>query len=356
MNNMELARAQAREILSNNMAFRNLPIEEQKRMYQEVVREQAQHIARDGELSTGQNVSRRGTRNAPNKGKLPVRRGASALIDDTRHEKGFEEGVDAFEDLVESVDFPKFVRDLLEAVFQANMEVMKSQTDDYIRLMKEASTGLSSFIKQIDDTTTFAYLAERQSDEFGLDTEEDEDGEETMVLTDRHGEKVDVEDSAIKTKIMDAKIKMAQEHRAALREMILMGVTRLVVEKGEVEAEVNFEFKGTREVNKKDKAIKKRGVSTSETTKANLKAPLGGLFGGPSVSYGKTKSTRRTQLSVSSAKSKSTDELSAKLRGYVNIKFKTDYFKLDNFAQMYTPPSKEEQQAAIGPPKPGGVA
>ena len=45
-----------------------------------------------------------------------------------------------------------------------------------------------------------------------------------MELTNPKGEKVDVEDNEVKAKIMDAKIKMAQEHRAALREMIAPGV------------------------------------------------------------------------------------------------------------------------------------
>jgi hypothetical protein len=38
--------------------------------------------------------------------------------------------------------------------------------------------------------------------------------------------------------------------------------------------------------------------------------------------------------------------LIAKLSGKVRIQFKTDYFKLDNFAQMYGPTTNEEQKAA----------
>jgi hypothetical protein len=145
---------------------------------------------------------------------------------------------------------------------------------------------------------------------------------------------------------MDAKIKMAQEHRAALREMILMGVTRLVVEKGDVEAEVNFEFKGTRKVDKADKA----GVKTSKSSGTSVSASgglIGSIFGGPRG--GHTSSTRQTQFSVSTTKSTSEDELKAKLRGFVKIQFKTDYFKLDIFAKMYGPASQEEKDAAAKP-------
>lgn len=328
----EAAKEQTRHILAKSTSFRHMPYDEQKQIYQDVMNEQMALMMGNGQNRLAGAMKSGGFVNK-----------SSDLLDDKRHEKGFEEGVDSFEDLVDSVDFPQFVKDLLKAVFDANITVMKAQTDDYIRLMKEATTGLATFIKQIDNTTTFAYLAENNSDEFGISMEDDGEGGQKMELTNPQGEKLDVEDNEVKAKIMDAKIKMAQEHRAALRETILMGVTRLVVEKGEVEAEVNFEFKGTRKVDKADKA----GVKTSKSSGTSVSASgglLGSIFGGPRG--GHTSSTRQTQFSVSTTKSTSEDELKAKLRGHVKLQFKTDYFKLDNFAQMYGPPSQEAKEAA----------
>lgn len=331
----EAAREQTRNILARSASFRHMPYDEQKEVYQDVMNEQMSLMTGNGTKAlSGQMKKEAGF----------VQK-SSELLDDKRHEKGFDEGVDSFEDLIDSVDFPLFVKDLLKAVFDANMTVMKAQTDDFIRLMKEASTGLASFIKQIDNTATFAYLAENNEDEFGITMEEDGEGGQKMALANPQGEKVDMEDNEVKAKIMDAKIRMAQEHRAALRETILMGVTRLVVEKGEVEAEVNFEFKGKRTVDKGDKA----GVKTSKSSGTSSGfggGLLGSIFGGPRI--GHTSSTRQTQFSVSSTKSTSEDELKAKLRGHVKLQFKTDYFKLDNFAEMYGPASKEEKEAAAG--------
>jgi hypothetical protein len=61
------------------------------------------------------------------------------------------------------------------------------------------------------------------------------------------------------------------------------------------------------------------------------------LFGSlvPGVTGGGTNSQRETKISVSSAKSEGTTSLAAKLTGSVDITFKSDYFKLDNFAAMY---------------------
>jgi hypothetical protein len=60
---------------------------------------------------------------------------------------------------------------------------------------------------------------------------------------------------------------------------------------------------------------------------------IGAIFGGPKG--GHTSSTRKSKISVSSAKSVSNTELAAKVAGSVDITFKSDYFKLDNFAALY---------------------
>ena len=336
MNNehkIELARSRARKILSEHESFRQMSVEDQRATYQRVVDEQLAEIQDEdnGKLATGLARQNR----EPQK--------ASDLLNDKRHERGFEEGVDAFEDLVDSVDFPAFVRDLLKSVFDANITVMKAQTDDYIRLMKEATTGLGNFIKQVGDDNARAYAAENNPADMNILVEDDGEGGEKIALTRPDGEKIEGDDEA--AILAEAKIKMAQEHRHALREMILMGITRLVVERGEVEAEVNFEFKGTRQLTKADKALIKKD-QLRQTSGGISGGFIGSIFGGPRGSH--TNTTKQTQFSVSSTKSQSDDELKAKLRGYVNIKFKTDYFKLDNFAQMYGPPNQEEQQATIG--------
>jgi hypothetical protein len=216
--------------------------------------------------------------------------------------------------------------------------------------MKAATASISKFVNAIDDAASFGYLAENDSDNFSLsfdDEEKDENGQPKQVLTDKDGNviagKSDEEVSAeIKAKIMDAKIAMAKEQRALLRETILMGVSRLVVEKGNVKASVIFDFKADEKIQKQDKASisKQRSTSTSHRASTGL---LGSIFGGPEV--GGTVSTRDTQISVSSAKSEASTSLAAKLTGSVDITFKSDYFKLDNFASMY---ADIRNQAGVG--------
>lgn len=243
------------------------------------------------------------------------------------YDPGFQGSTQAFNELVDSVDFPTFVGDLLKSVFNANLKVMKEQTDSYIKLMKECTKSTADFIKTIKDDDTFAKLAESKSDQYNVTTEQSPDGAMKLALTDPKGDKVDTEDSEVKRAILEAKINMAKEHRAALREVLLMGVTRLVVDKGTVEAGVEFIITA----NRKSSATHQDQNINVATTQVDVDPPLFGLFGGATASTNIT----NTNIQVNTSQKDASDTLSAKLTGKVNIQFRTDYFKLDNFANMY---------------------
>jgi hypothetical protein len=58
-----------------------------------------------------------------------------------------------------------------------------------------------------------------------------------------------------------------------------------------------------------------------------------------------------TNIQVNTAEKTATDDLTATLKGKVKIEFATDYFKLDNFANMYA----DGGVAALKPPAPGAA-
>jgi hypothetical protein len=320
------ARAKAIEVLGSSDMYKVMSLPEQKEIYSLLVNENIdKEKARYG-LSKSM---------ATDSGKDMGYKG---------YDPGLQGDTAAFNELVDSVDFPGFVRDLLKAVFDANLSVMKSQTDSYIKLMKEATKSSADFIKQIKDDESFLRLAEKKGNQYNVTSERQADGTNRIALTDPSGEKVDPEDAEVKKHILEAKIEMAKEHRAALREVILMGVTRLVVEKGEIDAAVEFTIKATRAstAHHDDQNI---NVNTVET---GFGGGLGSLFGGPSATINNT----NTNIQVNTSDKKATDDMTASLKGHVNIKFKTDYFKLDNFANMYA----DGGTAALKPPAPAGAA
>jgi hypothetical protein len=317
------ARAQARDILGGSTAFWAMPPTEQKAIYLSLVNDLIDKQRDKYGLSK------------------PMATDSGADMGYKGYDPAFKADTKAFTELVQSVNFPQFVGDLLRSVFDANLRVMKQQTDAYIKLMKEATKSASEFIVKVKDDETFGRLAENKSNKYNVSTEKGPDGANKLTLTTPEGDKHDLEDAEVKRDILEEKINMAKEHRAALREVLLMGVTRLVVEKGQIEAGVDFSIKATRAstAHHEDQNINVATVSTS------IDSPLGGLFGGPSASLEDT----NTNIQVNTSDKKTTDDLSATLHGKVNIQFKTDYFKLDNFANMYA----DGGTAALKPPAPG---
>jgi hypothetical protein len=317
----ELARSKTREVLAGSEVFKAMSLEDQQSIYTSLVEEnidkqRAKHglLARPFATDSGKEMGYKG------------------------YDPGFSGDTRAFNELVDSVDFPKFVADLLKAVFDANLKVMKQQTDSYIKLMKEATKSTADFIKQVKDEESFAKLAESRSEQYNVTTEKQPDGSMKLALTNPEGDKVDSEDAEVKRHILEAKINMAKEHRAALREVLLMGVTRLVVRKGEIEAGVEFSVKAQRE----SKAHHEDQNVNVTTVSMAYEPPLFGLFGGPSGSLTST----NTNIQINTSDKKATDDLSATLKGKVRIEFATDYFKLDNFANMYA----DGGVAALKPP------
>jgi hypothetical protein len=343
---LEAARTQARETLAMSQAFVSLPVQEQFRIYRETVDGLARDFANGGPRSQAM---------AP-----PV---AGDLIDDKRHlNQRIEQAGDLAGDFVQAVNFPQFVKDLLKGVFDANLAVTLQQMEAYQTLLKAATKSIGEFINKIDNTAAFGYLAEHNSDEFSIDFDDGEQAEDNpqgAVLTDKEGTRLDIGDNEVKAKIMDAKIAMAREQRAMLREAILMGITRLVVQKGNVKAGVIFDFKASEKIQKADKAATKHSQSSSRSIAASG-GILGSIFGGPSG--GRTFSDQQAQITVASAKSQADTSLAAKLTGSVDITFISDYFKLDNFAQMYgpqpgvAPGSGAPLAGAGGAPAPGAAA
>lgn len=321
----ELAREKTKEVLRDSDAFKAMSLSEQQTVYDDMVRDN---------LARAMQVHGFASPMATDSGKEMGFKG---------YDPGFGKSVDAFEDLVDSVDFPAFVADLLKAVFDANLKVMKQQTDSFIKLMKEASKSAADFIKKVKDDESFAKLAETRSDQYNVISERGADGSTKLHLTDPTGEKVDLEDSAVKRALFEAKLAMAKEHRAALREIILMGVTRLVVRKGEIEASVEFTIKA----NRNSKARHEDQNINTVNAQFDYDPPLFGLFGGPSGSV----AISNTNIQVNTAEKTATDDLTAQLKGKVRIEFATDYFKLDNFANMYA----DGGVGAIKPPAQGGA-
>ncbi len=334
------AREEAREVLSRSNAFQAMSRTDQMSTYKDMVIANAKRLS---EQQKKGGLANKAVNHITGQAEADK---ASDLVDVNRHKHDIGRGVEAFDELVDTVDFPTFVKDLVKGVFDANMTVMREQTDNYIRLMKEASKSVAQFVKQVTDADAFGELAD-SGDDFNMSF--DDDG--TAQLTNKDGEPVDMEDNEVKAAVMDAKLKLAKEHRKILQQMIMMGITRMVVDKGIIKAGVTFDFKSTTDASFQDKGMNKTAISSGSYGKASG-GLIGSIFGGPSI--GRSSSKRSTSVSVSSAKSSMHDELAAKLTGNVELQFSTDYFELDKFVDLYKIESETEIATHTNAANPAG--
>ncbi|MCU0524087.1 MAG: hypothetical protein MUF72_04610 [Elainella sp. Prado103] len=341
------ARDRAKTILAQSYAFRQMDESEQMALYRDTVNQEYQQLAEQQGLAEGF--------------------ASGNLINQKLHTNDdLDKAGDRAGDFMREVDFPQFVEDLLKAVFDANLNVTLEQMKAYQELLKASTASLSQFVQNMQGDTEAIYRLAEQSgdtysvgfpgdfaggggaggdfgdfgnfggsggsggsgggDPFAFSLAQVQNPGDPVLIDKRTNQPVDMRSPDIRAKIMDAKLAMAKEHRALLRETLLMGVSRLVVERGTVKAGVVFDIKSSSKRAVTDQAKEK----ADKISRATGGGGFLGFFGRRSSS-----SNRKSQLTVTTVKSEAATSLGAQVTGSVEIIFKSDYFKLDNFAQIF---------------------
>lgn len=329
------ARAKTRSLLAYSQSFRNMDRAEQMALYKDLVDANYNDLATQSGLLSEQS------------GLSTEMATAGDLINDDRHNTpGIQQSGRMMGGFVKDIDFPGFVRDLVTGVFDANQDANERQMEAYMRLLDKATRSLSAFVNEVKDTEALVRLTESNNQyklkmaktdarrnrarppRPGAMPSPEQGAAPNLVLTDQNGKEVNLKDDAIQAKLLDAKLALAKERRTMLRETILMGVSRLVVEKGTIRASVNFKIDSAQDTYNVDDAEVNQTSTNQEFRSPGL---FGGFFGGTS----RSNSRITIANSAASSESNTATNLSAEMTGFVEIQFKSDYFKLDNFTQMF---------------------
>jgi hypothetical protein len=312
------ARDKARSILSKSQSFPAMARSEQLQVYRDLVAEQYQNIARQSGLSTGLT--------------------AADLLREKKNAR-IEQAGGLLSDAVHDVDFPGFVRDLLTGVFDANLDANERQMEAYRKLLKEATREVASFVNDIDDESAMYRLVQDDNQlqvsfpDSGF-SDDNASAQDLPVVTDKDGQEIPSND--IKAKILDTKLAMARERRTLLRETLLMGISRLVVEKGTIRASVEFR------INAAEK------TQTNQQAKDILQKSTNSALGFPAF-LGSSTIRKASKISIAASNSQTSTDLSNTLKGSVEIQFKSDYFKLDNFTQIFDLGNRQVPQGGTTP-------
>jgi hypothetical protein len=238
-----------------------------------------------------------------------------------------------------AIAFPTFVADLIKGTFQAIVNASIQQMEAYGNLLSNVAKTVDQFMSDnITDNQARDYLTSRYPAHFKTEIGDnaarvrarDTDAPPPDFKTDLGlNENVGIDDdSAEEVLVPAARRKLAQSRHSMLSTMVLMGINRIVVTNGRIKASMVFH------IDAKDHGTAATASQFDIANETKAKMSVGGglasWLGGPSGEM----ETKNTVSYVSTASKNSEDELNVKadLNGEVEIKFKSDYFPMEKFA------------------------
>jgi hypothetical protein len=269
------------------------------------------------------------------------------------------EGVEQFGALVQKVDFPKFVGGLIQNVFQAIVESSIEQMRAYGELIANVAKTVDQFMT--DNISAGAgrdWLADRFPDTLGVEVESGasgfaEDGQAPAPTAKiaAHGDNpqqrlaeisrdlnldppvTDVTDANAELRLVTAaRLHMAKSRQQLLASMVMLGINRIVITDGSINAKVLFDM------NAKDTAKRTYTASMYDQSAQRYREKMDVSYGGWMSPWDASASFEGEQDHVATVRSALDDtseakaEVKAKLSGDVRVNFKSDYLPLEKMA------------------------
>ena len=275
------------------------------------------------------------------------------------------QGVEQFGEMVKKVDFPKFVGGLIKNVFQAIVESSIEQMRAYGELIANVAKTTDQFMRDnISEGAGRDFLAESYPDALGVQAGSNSEGfalgepgaagtseTTTPAVLVPIGENPevrlaeisrnlnlsppvsDITDANAELRLVTAaRLQMAKSRQQMLSSMVMLGINRIVITDGSINAKVIFSMRAS------DKASRNYTAQMSDRSeqksKEYAKASYGAWFSPIDVSSGFEASQEHVATVGTAVEetSESKAEVNAKLTGEVRVNFKSDYLPLDKMA------------------------
>lgn len=386
---LALVRDQVRQLLSSSAAFRALSPEDQRRIAHNTVNVAHYLASPEGlpgnTLPTAQNASR-DPYALQMAGAAPLQPPGSPQF----QAQGAREGARVAGLLLQQVNFPNFCASLIQGVFHAIVQASIEQMHAYGELVANVAKTLDQFRDEnVTENQAKDHLVNQFPDLFKIDIDTGDDGSQQPRVRLQEGADEQVALDRVKSLPVDgapitsldddtvqgrlvpaARTQLATSRQQLLATMVLMGINRIVVTDGKIQAKVMYDFHARDKFHQKFAATQfdygnQYRFSSSSTSETQ---PVGGDGSGGSdgtqrdASY-YTKGTYQTQaepvLNLMSATQATTDaELTTKatLSGLVDINFKSDYLPLEKMADSFQigriQDAAKPGQARAAPPTP----
>jgi hypothetical protein len=242
-----------------------------------------------------------------------------------------KQGVQEFGNLVQTVDFPAFVSGLIQGVFQAIVDASIQQMEAYGELLAATAKTVGQFADDhISDDQARDQVAQRFPSLVKVERDDEgtrrlvpasEDGGDTAALQQfaRSAEAVDLSSAEGEAKfIAAARLEMARQRQKMMALMVMLGINRIVVTNGRINARVIFDIKASDQARRHAAADLDDRASSESAGIATAALPWGAAGG-----YTRQKHTTTVRSSVDDT-SESKAQMKAQLSGEVRVNFKSD--------------------------------
>jgi hypothetical protein len=317
--------------------------------------------------------------------------GAAKLIKDTKAGQMGEvigAGVTQAARMVHEIDFPTFVASLIEGTFHAIVKSSIEQMRAYAEMVKSVSTSLNEFKDQnTTDNQARDHLVQKFPALFQITVVNDQpklavkEGADTDTLPDFQKELglaqpvSDLDDETIENQLVPAaRDDLARGRQQLLATIILMGINRIIVTDGKINAKIKFQFSANEKRNLTAQAFDyaKMGdqtVSTgqyesqSEGAQASSQQGGGWNYTGPnSYAKGQYQTTVSPDVRVTSQVDMTSDatiQASGQIMGEVSVNFRSESFPLEKMVdtdQMMRLQQAQGPGRGVPPAAPAGQA
>lgn len=285
------------------------------------------------------------------------------------------EGTDAFADLVSRVNFPKFVGGLIDGVFMAIVSASIKQMEAYAELVANVAKSVDQYMKDnVSENNARDYLADRYPGFLEVDISADSpklkprEGLDENNMPDFAADLglqepvTSLDETTVEEKLVPgARRRIAMDRQQLLATMVMMGVNRLVVTNGTIEASCLFELDTRDEVKRKmtqkrtsDWASVREGEYGSEGSSSRSGSGFLGLGDDTeekSSWFSKNNYRDTSNFKVSTTRSEDSTakvDMHARLAGKVNVNFKSDYFPMERMVDVMQIQQIRGKTAAAG--------
>ena len=226
---------------------------------------------------------------------------------------------------LQAIDFPSFVSSLIQGTFQAIVDASIQQMEAYAELLKNVAGTVDRFMNDnVSDGMAKDYLADQYGNVLARDTTGG-----TAKLVPRQGTAelpsffkdlglatpADLTDDNINDVVVPAtRRQMAERRQQTLATMVMMGINRVIVKDGEINAKLVFHIDASETNNIK--------FDQNKVTSGNMSGTAGrNPFGATSV-----------MVNTMSVNAQNAINMRADLTGQVTVRFASETFPLERFA------------------------